>query len=90
MEARAVRRLHVIGVTLFAALMAILAGGGAWVGHYLLADRDRIFLAALAQTTEEARRATELRLARTVEDLLERSVGPGRVRAEAAVDFDYD
>ncbi len=51
MEARAVRRLHVIGVTLFAALMAILAGGGAWVGHYLLADRDRIFLAALAQTT---------------------------------------
>ncbi|WP_372617916.1 flagellar basal-body MS-ring/collar protein FliF [Falsiroseomonas sp.] len=45
---------------------------------------------AAAQTGEELRRAQELRLARAVEDLLERSLGPGRVRAEAAVEMDFD
>jgi flagellar M-ring protein FliF len=43
-----------------------------------------------AQTAEELRHATEQRLSRSVEDLLERSLGPGRVRAEAAVQMDFD
>lgn len=45
---------------------------------------------AAAQTAEELRRATELRLARAVEELLERTLGPGRVRAEASVEMDFD
>jgi flagellar M-ring protein FliF len=36
------------------------------------------------------RRGQELRLARSVEEMLERSLGPGRVRAEATVDMDFD
>ena len=38
----------------------------------------------------ELRAATEQRLSRAVEDMLERTVGAGRVRAEASVDMDYD
>ncbi|MGE4044423.1 MAG: flagellar basal-body MS-ring/collar protein FliF [Acetobacteraceae bacterium] len=45
---------------------------------------------SMAQTGEEVRRATELRLARAVEEMLERSLGPGRVRAEAAVRMNFD
>ena len=45
---------------------------------------------AAAQSAEELRRGQELRLARAVEDLLERILGPGRVRAEASVDLDFD
>lgn len=45
---------------------------------------------AAAQTAEELRRAAELRLARAVEELLERTLGPGRVRAEASVEMDFD
>lgn len=45
---------------------------------------------AAAQTGEELRRAAEQRLARGVEDLLERTLGPGRVRAEASVEMDFD
>jgi flagellar M-ring protein FliF len=41
------------------------------------------------QTGEELRRATELRLSHAVEDMLEDSLGQGRVRAEAAVTMDY-
>ncbi len=37
----------------------------------------------------DIRHATETRLARAVEDMLDRSLGPGHVRAEAAVDFDF-
>ena len=43
-----------------------------------------------AQGTEEIRRATELRLSHAVEEMLERSLGPGRVRAEAAVEMDFE
>jgi flagellar M-ring protein FliF len=43
-----------------------------------------------AQTGDELRRATELRLSRAVEEMLEHSLGPGRVRAEAAVEMDFD
>lgn len=43
-----------------------------------------------ALSSEEIRHATELRLARAVEEMLERSLGPGRVRAEAAVKMNFD
>jgi len=46
--------------------------------------------AAAVQSTEELRRATELRIARAVEEMLERSLGPGRVRAEATVEMNFD
>ncbi|MFC7473214.1 flagellar basal-body MS-ring/collar protein FliF [Dankookia sp. GCM10030260] len=44
----------------------------------------------MAQSQEETRRAQELRLGRAVEELLERSLGPGRVRAEATLEMDFD
>jgi flagellar M-ring protein FliF len=43
-----------------------------------------------AQSTEEVRRGTEVRLSRAVEEMLERSLGAGRVRAEAAVRMSFD
>src|SRR3984957_19847766 len=43
-----------------------------------------------AATADDVRRATETRLARAVEDMLERTLGPGRVRAEASVRMDFD
>jgi flagellar M-ring protein FliF len=43
-----------------------------------------------SQGAEEMRRQTEVRLARAVEEMLEQSVGPGRVRAEASVEMDYE
>lgn len=46
--------------------------------------------AAAAQTTEELRQAAELRIGRAVEEMLERSLGQGRVRTEATVDMDFD
>ncbi len=45
---------------------------------------------AAAQTGEELRRTTEARLSRAVEDMLERILGAGRVRAEASVEMDFD
>ncbi|WP_246522095.1 flagellar basal-body MS-ring/collar protein FliF [Neoroseomonas terrae] len=39
---------------------------------------------------EEMRRTQELRIARAVEEMLERTLGPGRVRAEATVEMDFD
>lgn len=42
------------------------------------------------QSTEELRQATELRLSHAVEEMLESSIGPGRVRAEAAVEMNFD
>jgi flagellar M-ring protein FliF len=43
-----------------------------------------------AATQEELRRAQEMRIGRAVEELLERTLGPGRVRAEATVELDFD
>ena len=43
-----------------------------------------------AQTQEEVRRAQELRIARGVEEMLERTMGQGRVRVEATVEMDFD
>src|SRR5207248_2526174 len=45
---------------------------------------------AATLSSEEMRRATELRLARAVEEMLERSLGAGHVRAEAAVRMNFD
>ena len=45
---------------------------------------------AAAQTADELRHGTELRIARAVEEMLERSLGAGHVRAEASVDLDFD
>ena len=46
--------------------------------------------AAAVAGGEEMRRATEMRLSRAVEEMLERSLGQGRVRAEASVQMDFD
>ncbi|HEY1935934.1 MAG TPA: flagellar basal-body MS-ring/collar protein FliF [Acetobacteraceae bacterium] len=46
--------------------------------------------AGTAMSTEEVRQATELRLDRAVEEMLERTLGPGRVRAEASVRMNFD
>ena len=43
-----------------------------------------------AGTAAELRATTEQRLSRAVEDMLERTLGAGRVRAETAVEMDYD
>lgn len=44
----------------------------------------------IATSQDEIRRAQEMRIARAVEEMLERSLGPGRVRAEATVEMDFD
>jgi flagellar M-ring protein FliF len=44
----------------------------------------------MIESSEEIRRGTELRLSRAVEDMLEQSLGQGRVRAEAAVEMTFD
>lgn len=59
-------------------------------GNLLARAGEAIGPSAQAQGNEELRRATELRLSRAIEEMLERSLGPGRVRAEASVDFDYE
>ena len=45
---------------------------------------------AQALSQEELRRAQELRTGRAVEELLERTLGPGRVRAEASIEMDFE
>jgi flagellar M-ring protein FliF len=45
---------------------------------------------AAGAAASELRVATEQRLSRSVEDMLERSLGPGRVRAETSVEMNYD
>jgi len=44
----------------------------------------------MAATAEENKLATEQRLQRTIEDILEKSIGVDKVRAEVAVEMDYD
>lgn len=46
--------------------------------------------AFLSAKTEERRRQIEARLARSVEDLLERTVGAGKVRAQVSAELDFD
>lgn len=50
-------------------------------------DDDR---QAAAENADELKLNTEQRLQRTIEDLLERSIGPDRVRAEVSVELDLD
>ena len=51
---------------------------------------DKDSPAAMAAKSEERRRAFENRLARTIEALLEKTVGFGKVRAEVTADMDFD
>lgn len=46
--------------------------------------------AGAVATQEELKRAQEMRIGRAVEELLERTLGAGRVRAEATVEMDFD
>lgn len=59
-------------------------------GNLLARAGEPVGPAAAAQGAAEVKRTAELRLARAVEEMLERSLGVGRVRAEAAVDMDFD
>lgn len=43
-----------------------------------------------ASNADDMRRSYEQRLARTIEDMLERSLGPGKVRAEVSAEMDFD
>ena len=54
------------------------------------ADREENSPQATAANAEEMRRGYEQRLARTIEELLERSVGVGKVRAEVTAEMDFD
>ncbi|MDA0997732.1 MAG: flagellar basal-body MS-ring/collar protein FliF, partial [Proteobacteria bacterium] len=46
--------------------------------------------AAFAAKTAERKRSVEARIARTIEELLEKTVGFGKVRAEVSADISYD
>jgi flagellar M-ring protein FliF len=59
-------------------------------GDLLARAGEPVGPAATAMSTEEVRRGTELRLSRAVEEMLERSLGAGHVRAEAAVRMSFD
>ncbi len=59
-------------------------------GDLLARAGEPVGQAAAALTTEEVRRATELRLSRAVEEMLESSLGTGKVRAEASVRMSFD
>ena len=63
----------------------LLARAGAAVGTDQQAGADSQRMSA-----EELRQATELRLSRAVEEMLEKSLGAGKVRAEAAVRMSFD
>lgn len=78
LTASAVPGLAPEAVTLVDGQGTLLARGGE--------DPDAI----LPAHAEEHRAAYEARLQRTIEQLLERSLGPGRVRAEVSADIDFD
>ncbi len=59
-------------------------------GNLLARRSDGEGAEQLATTAEEMRVNMENRLANAVESLLERSVGPGNVRAEVSVELDFD
>jgi flagellar M-ring protein FliF len=59
-------------------------------GDLLARAGEPVGPAAGAISTEELRRATETQLSRAVEEMLERSLGAGHVRAEAAVRMSFD
>jgi flagellar M-ring protein FliF len=59
-------------------------------GDLLARAGEPVDAAGAALSTEELRHATELRIARAVEEMLEQSLGPGKVRAEATVRMNFD
>jgi len=59
-------------------------------GQLLARPGDPANPAATALTTEDLRRSMEQRMRTGVEELLERTLGPGRVRAEVTLDADFD
>ena len=59
-------------------------------GDLLARPGDASSTDAAAQTAAGLRRATEQRLSRSVEDMLERSLGQGRVRVETSVEMNFD
>jgi flagellar M-ring protein FliF len=76
--AGAVPGLHPKGISVIDSKGNVLARAGAPASP-----------AAAAQTAEELRRATEQRLSRAVEEMLEHSLGAGHVRAEASVEMNF-
>ncbi len=59
-------------------------------GRLLARSADENDLEQTATSAEEMRISFEARLARTIEELLERSLGLGNVRAEVAAEIDFD
>ncbi len=59
-------------------------------GTLLARGADEEGLQGVASTAEEMQVGYETRLARTIEELVERSLGPGNVRAEVSADMDFD
>lgn len=59
-------------------------------GNLLARAGEPVGDTAAALSTEEVRRATESRLSRAVEEMLEHTLGSGHVRAEAAVRMSFD
>jgi flagellar M-ring protein FliF len=59
-------------------------------GDLLARAGEPVTQLAQAASADEIRRATEMRLSRAVEEMLEKTLGPGRVRAEASVRMDFD
>lgn len=59
-------------------------------GTLLARAGEAVGPSAAAMGAEEIRRATEMRLSRAVEEMLERGLGQGRVRVEANVQMDFD
>ncbi len=58
--------------------------------HGTLLARGTDDAQSMAETANDERLSMENRLQRTIEDLLERSVGPDHVRAEVSVEMDYN
>jgi flagellar M-ring protein FliF len=59
-------------------------------GNLLARGDDGTTPEAAGLNAEEMRSAYEQRLGRTVEEMLERSLGPGKVRVEVRADMDFD
>jgi flagellar M-ring protein FliF len=77
--AAAVPGLHPQNIAIVDSRGTLLARAGEPVGQL-----------AAALSADEIRHTTELRLSRAVEEMLEPSLGPGRVRAEASVTMNFD
>jgi flagellar M-ring protein FliF len=59
-------------------------------GALLARGSDEDDSTGAASSAEEMRIAYQSRLARTIEEILERSVGPGNVRAQVTAEMDFD